>query len=280
MVVLQLLTPPSPLPLSANNQTRSMIQKSTMPQFLTLPPELHLLISSHLPIPDLSRLSRADTYLKTLLTPILTSKIFTTRSPTYGRKLLYSAARLGNVQLIRHLLSRGILSFVGNGALLNDAILTESDETVLGLIEAGVDVTTRYPNGETPLLVAAGRGRGRIVRELLKRVGDGEVNVCARGGRRAIMMAALGGWAEVVGLLVSDPRCEVRVKDDIGRDIFWYAGFGGCLNVLEGLLGREGSGRCVKGGVMSVMEKQQKPGDRRRRARAYKPQMGVEKKET
>lgn len=244
-----------------------------MPQFLTLPPELHLLISSHLPIPDLSRLSRADTYLKTLLTPILTSKILTTRSPTYGRKLLYSAARLGNVQLIQHLLSRGILSFVGNGALLNDAILTESDETVLGLIEAGVDVTTRYPNGETPLLVAAGRGRDRIVQELLKRVGDGEVNVCARGGRRAIMMAALGGWAGVVGLLVNDPRCEVRVKDDTGRDAFWYARVGGCLNVLEGLLGREDSGRCVKGAgdECNTVDKQQKPRYRRRRARTCKP---------
>lgn len=110
-----------------------------------------------------------------------------------------------------------------------------------------MDVTTRYPNGETPLLVAAGRGRDRIVRELLGRVGDGEVNVCARGGRRAIMMAALGGWAGVVELLVNDPRCEVRVRDDIGRDVPWYARVGGCLNVLEGLLGRECSSRCVKG---------------------------------
>lgn len=153
---------------------------------------------------------------------------------------------------------------------------------MLGLIEAGVDVTTRYPNGETPLLVAAGRGRDRIVQELLKQVRDGEVNVCARGGRRAIMMAALGGWAGVVGLLVNDPRCEVRVKDDTGRDAFWYARVGGCLNVLEGLLGREDSGRYVKGASdeCNTVEKQQKPRYRRRRARACKPQMGVGKKET
>ena len=110
-----------------------------------------------------------------------------------------------------------------------------------------MDVTTRYPNGETPLLVAAGRGRDRIVRELLGRVGDGEVNVCASGGRRAIMMAAWGGWTGVVELLVSDPRCEVRVRDDIGRDVLWYARIGGCLNVFEGLPYREGSSRCVKG---------------------------------
>ncbi|KAG0644760.1 hypothetical protein HOY80DRAFT_388947 [Tuber brumale] len=213
-----------------------------MPHLLTLPPELHLLVSSHLSIPDLSRLSRTNTYLRALLAPVLTSRILTTRSPTYGRKLLYSAARLNSVQLIQHLLSGGILSFVGNGALLNDAILTEPDETVLGLIEAGVDVTTRYPNGETPLLVAAGRGRGRIVRELLKRVGDDEVNVCARGGLRAVMMAALGGWVGVVRLLVKDPRCEMRVRDDIGRDVFWYARVGGCANALEKLFGAKGVG--------------------------------------
>ena len=110
-----------------------------------------------------------------------------------------------------------------------------------------MDVTTQYPNGETPLLVAAGWGRDRIVRELLERIGDGEVNVCASGGRRAIMMAALSGWAGVVELLVNDPRCEVRVRDDIGRDVLWYARVGGCLNVLEGLPDKEGSSRCVKG---------------------------------
>ncbi|PWW78023.1 ankyrin [Tuber magnatum] len=218
-----------------------------MPHLLALSPELHLLISSYLSVPDLSRLSRANTYLKTLLVPTLTSRILTTRSPTYGRKLLYSAARFDNLRLARHLLSRGILSFVGNGALLNDAILTEPDETVLGLIEAGVDVTTRYPNDETPLLVAAGRGRDRIVRKLLKRVGDNEVNACARGGRRAVMMAAFGGWTRVVRLLVKDPRCEVRASDDIGRDVFWYARVGGCLNVLEKLLFRGNGSNCVKG---------------------------------
>ncbi|KAG0133877.1 hypothetical protein HOY82DRAFT_555392 [Tuber indicum] len=223
-----------------------------MTHLLALPPELHLLVSSHLSIPDLSRLSRANTYLRTLLAPTLASKILTTRSPTYGRKLLYSAARLNNVQLIQHLLSGGLLSFVGNGALLNDAILTEPDETVLGLIKAGVDLTTRYPNGETPLLVAAGRGRGRIVQELLKRVGDDEVNVCARGGLRAVMMAASGGWVGVVGLLVKDPRCEVRVRDDIGRDVFWYAGFGGCARALEELFGAKGVGDEPDGEVVET----------------------------
>ncbi|RPA96818.1 ankyrin [Choiromyces venosus 120613-1] len=218
-----------------------------MSHLLTLPPELHILISSHLPVPDLSRLSRVNTYLKTLLTPTLTSKILTTRSPTYGRRLLYSAAGRNNVQLIQNLLSRGILSFVGSGALLNDAILTESDETVLGLIEAGVDVTTRYPNGEAPLLLAAERGRIRIVRELLGRVGDSEVNVNARGKRSAVMMAALGGWVEVVKLLVQDRRTKVRARDDFGRDVFWYARLGGCIDVLQRLLGTGGGCFCMKG---------------------------------
>ena len=72
------------------------------------------------------------------------------------------------------------------------------------LLDAGVEVNTRNFNGDTPLLLAAGRGRVEAARLLLARGADPAL--AERDGWTALALAELKGHEELVELLKSGGR--------------------------------------------------------------------------
>ena len=79
---------------------------------------------------------------------------------------------------------------------------------VAWLLEVGCDVDASAEEGETPLLIACGRGHAKVVEMLLGK-STASVNVCDLAGMYPIHSAASYGSAEVVAALV---RCGASVK--------------------------------------------------------------------
>ena len=80
-------------------------------------------------------------------------------------------------------------------------------------MRSGVDVNSFTPEGLTPLMIAAGRGRPQLV-ELLLTAGAQVLVVEPRAGATALHKAALSGNPDVVGLLLDhgafiDQQCPI-----------------------------------------------------------------------
>jgi hypothetical protein len=85
---------------------------------------------------------------------------------------------------------------------------------VTSLIEEGVDLNTKGPDGNTALMMAAGGGHLDILRALLNAGAD--VNIRNDNGATALMFATEQGNVEIVeALLVSGS--EVKTKDTRGK---------------------------------------------------------------
>jgi len=85
------------------------------------------------------------------------------------------------------------------GRILTDVANDGSAEDVEFLIKAGVDVDTKTSGGYTPLLIAAGRGRTRIVKMLLDAGAD--VNARGESNRSAYDLACDRDYAETAQLI-------------------------------------------------------------------------------
>lgn len=162
--------------------------------FLDLPNEVIPLISRKQSLCELNSLLRVSRFLVALLTPALLDCAPWSSQPI-GKRALYSAAKYRDNARVQHLLSRGILDFVGNGALLHVRTVTllqcgidpvaQNLQSQTALFSAGsygrvenvrvlldddrVDVNLEDTNGCRPLREAVGRGRGSVVQFLLDR---------------------------------------------------------------------------------------------------------------
>ncbi|PWW74766.1 ankyrin [Tuber magnatum] len=169
--------------------------------FLDLPNEIILLISREQNPRELNSLLRVNRFLAALLAPALLDSIFRGRLSGYGEKALYSAAKYRDKARVRHLLARGILDFVGNGALLHGAVKTESAGAIVTLLECGIDPVARNLLGQTALFSAASYGKAENVRVLLD---DGRVDVNSEDskGHTPLQKAVSHGQEGVVQLLL------------------------------------------------------------------------------
>jgi len=162
--------------------------------FLDLPNEIILLISREQSPCDLNSLLRVSRFLAALLAPALLDSVFLGRLSGYGKKALFSAAKYRDSARVQHLLSRGILDFVGDGALLHSAVRTESVDGVVTLLRCGIDPVARNLQGQTALSSAASYGRVENIRVLLD---DGRVDINSEDTRGSTALREAVSYRQV-----------------------------------------------------------------------------------
>ncbi|PWW72828.1 ankyrin, partial [Tuber magnatum] len=198
--------------------------------FLNLPNETILQIARDQEPRDLYALLRVNKRLAFLLRIALIDRVCELRKGQMCKNALYTAASRGDTVIVQRLLDRGVLGFVGDGALLNDAVMRLDGAGLRVLLDCGVDPETRDEEQQTPLSVAAKNDRLDAVKLLIdnKRV---DLNSVDRTGRTPLSFAAGNGHVAVVKVLLSGtgvdpnkvPRTnEIRVAA-LGRWIHYFA---------------------------------------------------------
>ncbi|RPA95642.1 ankyrin [Choiromyces venosus 120613-1] len=179
--------------------------------FLNLPNETILQIARVQEPRDLSALLRTNQRMARLLKTALIDSIFELRAEQMCKQALYAASSRGDTEIVKRLLDRGVLSFVGDGALLNDAVMTLDEAGLRVLLDCGIDPETRDSEHQTPLSVACRHNRLDAVKLLIddERV---DVNSIDLGGRTALSFACRYGHVEVVRLLLGDAGVDANLS--------------------------------------------------------------------
>jgi hypothetical protein len=179
--------------------------------FLNLPNETILQIAREQNPQDLNSLLRTNQRLASLLKTALIDCVCELRLQQKCKLALYAAATRGDTVIVRRLLDRGILDFVGDGALLNDAVMSLDEAGLRVLLDCGIDPETRDEEQQTPFSVACRHNRLDAVRLL---VDDARVDVNSvdRTGRTALSHAAGSGHAQVVRILLHDERVDPNLS--------------------------------------------------------------------
>ncbi|KAG0134772.1 ankyrin repeat-containing domain protein [Tuber indicum] len=182
--------------------------------FLDLPNEIIFHIAEVLCLRDQYSLLRTNRRLAALLPDALIDRVFLFRYDMFARKALYSAAGREDKAMVKKLLDKGILDFIGRSGLLNAAIKTENETVIRVLLECGVDPETG--GKRTPLVEAAESGQANMVQLF---VGRDNVDVNSQDvldRKTALCYAASRGHHEVAQVLLSDGRTErnFRTEED------------------------------------------------------------------
>jgi len=117
---------------------------------------------------------------------------------------------------------------------LHQAALDGNKEEVMRLLEEGLNVNSKDPDGRTPMMYASFNGHTEIVSELLKK--GTMVNLRDNYGRTALMFASSGPFPETVKLLLQN-KAEPNLAD--GEEHFtalMYAAAEGHLEIVKILL--------------------------------------------
>ncbi|RPA90448.1 ankyrin [Choiromyces venosus 120613-1] len=177
--------------------------------FLSLPNETILQIAREQEPRDLNALLRTNHRMARLLKTALIDSVCERAAPIC-KQALYAAASRGDTEIVKRLLDRGVLSFVGHGALLNDAVMTLDEAGLRVLLDCGIDPETRDSEQQTPFSVACRHNRLDAVKLLIddERV---DVNSIDRTGRTALSHACGSGHVDVVRLLLDDTRLDVNL---------------------------------------------------------------------
>lgn len=179
--------------------------------FLDLPNETILQIAREQEFQDLNALLRTNRRLAHLLKTALIDNVCALRAGPICKRALYSAADRGDREIVQRLIDRGVLDFVGDGALLNDAVMSVEEMGLRVLLECGINPETRDGEHQTPLSVASRHNRLEAVRLLMDdtRV---DVNSIDRTGRTALSLAAGYGHVSVVRALLDDTRVDPNLS--------------------------------------------------------------------
>ncbi len=188
--------------------------------------------------PECARLLRAES--------TSTQRQQTSTSAEQNNSLLYAAARDGNAEKLRQLLSAGANVNWANTAENNNTVLIVAinqghDNCVRILLdEQGIDINKTDKDGNTPLLWAATYGRREAMRLLLaeRRI---DVNMADKWGYTPLHSAALNGHTECVRLLLASPEINVNKEDKYDQTPLQYAN--GNLHTECARLIREAGGR-------------------------------------
>lgn len=129
---------------------------------------------------------------------------------------LHDAVDRGNVDVVKHLLDRGVDE---NGqdsygqSLMMTAVSNHHTEIVALLIAAGADVNAANQWRITPLAVAAERGHLDLVNTLV--AAGANVNARDTAGSTALTVAILRGYQEIVAALIAAGTDVQRDKEDL-----------------------------------------------------------------
>jgi hypothetical protein len=107
------------------------------------------------------------------------------------------------------------------------------------LLMEGANLELEDIHGETPLIIAAANGYGKVLTLLFVVPGVGP-NFKDRYGRTAMYMAAACGNDETVGALLHEHDCDPSIADNCGRTPLWIATKKGHRKVVDVLQAQAG----------------------------------------
>ncbi|XP_029473713.1 KN motif and ankyrin repeat domain-containing protein 4 [Rhinatrema bivittatum] len=141
-----------------------------------------------------------------------------------GNTALHYSISHSNFSIVKLLLDTGVCDVdhenqAGYTAVMLTSLASaeteEEMEIVLKLLKQGnVDIRASQ-GGQTALMLAVSHGRADMVRILLSRGAD--VNLQDDEGRSALMAACEGANVEIVNLLLARPECNTALTDKIGN---------------------------------------------------------------
>ena len=197
-----------------------------------IPIELILYIARFLQPDDIMNLLQAAKGLDQLLT----FHHFALKGDK-GETLLHNIARVGDENLIKLFLAKGVVP-----AVRDDDITQLHSATTFGQIPGmriiactGVSINELDRNRETPLHWAAKQGHGSIVKLLLDR-DDIKPDLENSQGRTPLSFAAEHGHIHVVDLLLRQNNVNPNSKDYYDRTPLSFAAEHGHISVVELLL--------------------------------------------
>jgi len=206
---------------------------------LSFPPELLLIVASHLPTKPLSRLILAHPYLHELLTPLLKTHAL---RPRYGLPPLHWAAKYSHIPLLQYLLTLpSICSQINtqtygysSSTPLHFAAISSNQEVAALLLSSGANPNAQDLNRKTPLHRACEVKASAAVVSML--IGAG-ANVNARDiwGETPLHLAADFRHEAIVRTLLAS-GADVSSGDMCCRTALSYAVSDRSLLILEFLI--------------------------------------------
>ncbi|KAF0683085.1 Aste57867_24865 [Aphanomyces stellatus] len=157
---------------------------------------------------------------------------------------LMLAARKGRLEIVQLLLERPDLHDINLGGNLGRSALHEScmegHESVVTflLAQSGCDINAKDGNRNTPLMLAAWKGRLEIVQLLLERPDIHDINLGGNGGRSALHQACMEGHESVVTFLLAQSGCDINAKDRELNTPLMLAAWKGRLEIVQLLFER------------------------------------------
>lgn len=136
---------------------------------------------------------------------------------------VFSAAKEGNVELVRKYLDEGIDVSVRSDdefSLLHEAVRSGSVPLLKLLIEQGIDVNLKAAEGITPLMAAAAEGHIEELRYLI--ANGANIDAKTAEGQTALLFAASKGHQYCANEL-RDRGADVTVEDEYGQDATFLA---------------------------------------------------------
>ncbi|XP_048258039.1 ankyrin repeat domain-containing protein 50-like [Haliotis rufescens] len=176
---------------------------------------------------------------RTTRTPVTTTKkpaIQATPSPADCDDL-HDASRLGNLEKVKRLLSRGVdvnCRVEGSRTPVMGAAGEGHTDVVELLVSKGADVSLVDKDGDNILHLACIGGHLEIVKFVLS-LNVVDINSRGRGSMTPVMRAAWIGHTDVVELLVSK-GADVSLVDKDGDNTLHFACIGGHLETVEFVL--------------------------------------------
>ncbi|KAI9890829.1 MAG: hypothetical protein M1814_003613 [Vezdaea aestivalis] len=165
------------------------------------------------------------------------------------RLALYWASRAKHVTLVNLLLEKGagiscevnnscpLIGLLGYHYDLTASIRTSSKEEMETiarlLINRGMDMDSRDPNGNTAICLASSNGIEAVVRLLLKEGVD--VNARAESGKSALHIASYEGYEAIVRLLLEN-GADINAQTELGRSALYIASYKGYEAIVRLLL--------------------------------------------
>ncbi|RPA93187.1 ankyrin [Choiromyces venosus 120613-1] len=155
----------------------------------------------------------------------------------YGFRALFLAAKRCDENVIRSLLSEGIVLALGRWVLV-DMVNWLNEESITSLLRCGIDAA--YPDsvGQTPLTVAVWNSSEQKVRMLLGHYGT-EANISTRNGQRPLLLAVMKGNLPIIRMLLGHLHIDINAIGPRGATALHMAVLSGELRVMELLLESE-----------------------------------------
>ncbi|KAF0684812.1 hypothetical protein As57867_023162, partial [Aphanomyces stellatus] len=157
---------------------------------------------------------------------------------------LMLAAWKGRLEIVQLLLERPDLHNINLGDNLGRSALHEScmegHESVVTflLAQSGCDINAKDENRNTPLMLAAWKGRLEIVQLLLERPDIHDINLGGNLGRSALHESCMEGHESVVTFLLAQSGCDINANDGELSTPLMLAAWKGRLEIVQLLLER------------------------------------------